>query len=202
MTLSDEERKAKNREYQKEYYSKPDVQAKIKERQERPETKARKKAQHASPEYRAQKKEYVARPETKEKIRMNRLKPENIEKRVKIQRSPEHRAKKAAAVAKTRLKVLQYYSKSLSNSDIPCCHCCGENFHIDFLALDHIAGRNKMDYEPELVKLGYSSKLLGSVLYNWIRDSKFPDGFQVLSNNCNYAKGMKKNKNKCPHERD
>jgi len=59
-----------------------------------------------------------------------------------------------------------------------------------------------MNYEPELVKLGYSSKLLGSALYRWIRDSGFPDGFQVLCNNCNYAKGMKKNKNKCPHERN
>jgi len=130
------------------------------------------------------------------------LRPENIAKQRARNQSPEHKAKKKAATAQTRFKVLEYYSKLLSNSNIPCCRCCGENFHVDFLAIDHISGRHKMNYEPELVKLGYSSKLLGSTLYVWIRKNNFPDGFQVLCNNCNYAKGMKKNKNKCPHERD
>ncbi len=132
---------------------------------------------------------------------MRRLKLENIAKDRARRQKPEVKAKKAASTAKTRLKVLQYYSKHLSNSNIPCCRCCGENSHLDFLALDHIAGKNKMNYEPELVKLGYSSKLLGSTLYVWIRENDFPDGFQVLCINCNFAKGMKKNKNKCPHER-
>ena len=54
-----------------------------------------------------------------------------------------------------RLKILQYYSKQLSKSNIPCCRCCGENSHIEFLAIDHIAGRKEMDSEPELVELGY-----------------------------------------------
>ena len=182
-------------------YARPENIAKAKEYNAKPETKLRKKRQHASPEYVAQKKEYRTKPETKKKIEMNRLRPENIEKRVKQQRSPEHRAKKAVSNAKLRLKVLQTYSKRLSNNNIPCCRCCGENSHIDFLALDHIAGKNKMNYEPELVKLGYSSKLLGSSLYVWLRDNGFPEGFQVLCINCNYAKGMKKNKNKCPHEK-
>jgi hypothetical protein len=61
--------------------------------------------------------------------------------------------------------------------------------------------KSKNYYEPELVKLGYSSKLVASSLYVWIRDSKFPEGFQVLCTNCNFAKGMKKNKNTCPHEK-
>jgi hypothetical protein len=178
----------------------PEYKAKAKEYELKPERIKKKAEQHKSPEYKAQKKEYRAKPETKVKIQTRRLMPENIAKRVERQQSPEHRAKKAVAVAETRWKVLQYYSKTLSNSNIPCCRCCGLDEHMDFLAIDHIGGRNQMNYEPELVKLGYSSKLLGSVLYNWIRDNKFPDGFQVLCNNCNYAKGMKKNKNKCPHE--
>ena len=56
-----------------------------------------------------------------------------------------------------RLEVLQYYSKQHSKSDIPCCRCCGEKSHVDFLAIDHIAGRKEMDSKPELVKIGYSS---------------------------------------------
>jgi len=143
----------------------PKYIAKAKERREKPENKAREKERNQSPEYRAREKEYHGRPETKAKIRELRLRPENIAKRKKRERSPEHKAKKAAATAKTRFKVLQHYSKRLSNSNIPCCRCCGENSHVDFLAIDHIAGRNQMNYEPELVKLGYSSKLLGSTLY-------------------------------------
>jgi len=99
-----------------------------------------------------------------------------------------------------RLKVLQHYSKSLSNSDIPCCRCCGENFHIDFLALDHITGRKEMDSEPELKKLGYSSKIRAGTLTKWIIDNNYPDGFQILCNNCNQAKFQSKN-NTCPHKR-
>ena len=57
-----------------------------------------------------------------------------------------------------------------------------------------------MDSIPELVKLGYSSKLQGGDLHNWIIKNNFPDYFQILCQNCNFAKGMKKNNNKCPHE--
>jgi hypothetical protein len=71
---------------------------------------------------------------------------------------------------------------------------------MDFLALDHIAGRRQMDSEPELIKLGYSSKLESHALVNWIIRNNFPEGFQILCHNCNTAKGMKKNDNICPHE--
>ena len=100
-----------------------------------------------------------------------------------------------------RLKILQYYSKQLSKSNIPCCRCCGENSHIEFLAIDHIAGKKEMDSEHELVKLGYSSALDGKKLVNWIIKNNFPDVFQILCHNCNVAKGYSKNRNKCPHEK-
>ena len=57
-----------------------------------------------------------------------------------------------------------------------------------------------MDSEPELVRMGYKSKLKDTKLFNWIIDNNFPEGFQVLCTKCNFAKGMKKNKNKCPLE--
>ena len=100
-----------------------------------------------------------------------------------------------------RLKILQHYSKRLSKSDIPCCRCCGENFHIDFLAVDHIAGIKKMDLEPELVELGYSSSMGATNLMHWIIVNNFPKGFQILCHNCNFAKGIVRNNNKCPHQK-
>ena len=154
MVQTDEERKAKQREYK----SRPEVKAKVKERNSRPETKARQK-------------EWNNRPE-------NRTKQKN--------KRDDY-----------RLKVLQYYSKVLSNSDIPCCNCCRES-HIEFLSVDHIAGKKQMDSEPELVKLGYSSKLQGMSLIKFIIDTNFPKGFQILCTNCNVAKGMPKNNNECP----
>ena len=66
--------------------------------------------------------------------------------------TPWYKAKKNETRANNRLKVLQYYSKQLSKSDIPCCKCCGENSHTEFLALDHIAGRKEIDSKPKLVR--------------------------------------------------
>ena len=97
-----------------------------------------------------------------------------------------------------RLKILQYYSKQLSKSNIPCCRCCGENSHIEFLAIDHIAGKKEMDSEPELVKLGYSSLKREKDLQYWIIKNNFPKGFQILCHNCNVAKGLY---GECPHEK-
>ena len=89
-----------------------------------------------------------------------------------------------------RLKVLQEYSKRHSNSNVPCCNCCGENSFIEFLDIDHITGRYEMDSEPELVALGYSSKLQSKYLNKWLIDNNFPEGFQILCKNCNGAKGV------------
>ncbi len=58
-----------------------------------------------------------------------------------------------------------------------------------------------MDSERELVKLGYSSSKRGQVLHKWVIENNFPKGFQILCHNCNYAKGIKRNKNKCPHQK-
>ena len=104
-------------------------------------------------------------------------------------------------VQKARREYLRYdVMMQLSNDDKPKCACCGLNEHTNFLALDHIAGRNEMDSEPELVKLGYSSKLKSIKWFNWLIENNFPKGFQILCKNCNQAKAFLKNKNQCPHE--
>ena len=96
-----------------------------------------------------------------------------------------------------RLKVLKHYSKNLSNSDIPCCNCCGENSNLKFLSIDHIIGKTEMDAIKELVKIKYSSKLRDIKLTRWIIKNNFPKGFQILCHNCNSAKGYYGN---CPLE--
>ena len=115
-----------------------------------------------------------------------------------VQTDEERKASKKGLPA-IRLKVLQHYSKVLSNSDIPCCRCCGENSYTEFLDVDHIAGKKQMDSIPELVKLGYSSTKSGGGLHRWLIDNNYPDGFQILCKNCNGAKSKSKD-NKCPME--
>jgi len=130
------------------------------------------KERQSSPEFKAKVKEHNSRPEVK--------------------------AKRKERQQTMRLKVMQYYSKHLSNSDIPCCWCCEEKSHIEFLAIDHIAGRKEMDSDTKLVKLGYSSSLTGGKLQTWIIENNFPEGFRVLCHNCNSAIGFY---GKCPHEK-
>jgi len=175
MVQTDEERKANAKAYSKEYRDKPENKAKQKVRA----------------------KEYNSKPENKAKATERLKTPEYRAVRRKRQTRPENKTKDKAYRENKRLKVLQYYSKRLSNSDIPCCNCCGET-QMEFLAVDHIAGRRQMDSEPELLKLGYSSKIhIGLSLVIWLTKHIFPDGFQILCHNCNQSKGYY---GKCPHE--
>jgi hypothetical protein len=113
--------------------------------------------------------------------------------------TPEFRAKGITLHNNERLKIFQEYSKRLSKSDIPCCNCCGLNSHVDFLSIDHVLGRVEMDHIPELVEIGYSSKFTTVALRDWIVDNDFPEGFQILCHNCNFAKAYPRNNGKCPH---
>ena len=210
--------KVKEKEYSKKRNQMPEVRAKQKASKmtpeykayqkeynkkynQTPERKAQMKKYKQKPEYKAQQKEYRNKPEIKAKEKARTSKPE-YQARVKARTStPEYKAKRKSKRYSERLKVLQYYSKRLSKSNIPCCRCCGENFHIDFLAVDHIAGMKKMDFEPELVELGYSSSMGTNNLVHWLIVNNFPTGFQILCHKCNFAKGIIRNNNKCPHQK-
>ena len=163
-----------------------------------PKAKATRKKYNNSDKRKAKRKE----PEVIAKVKVWQIKydsdPKNKLRKKKYAHSPITLARRKTMRDERRLEVLQYYSKRLSKSNIPCCRCCGENSHIEFLAIDHIAGRKQMDSEPELIKLGYSSKLDGNGLVNWLTLNDFPEGFQILCHNCNAAKGYY---GKCPHER-
>jgi hypothetical protein len=205
----------------KEYNSRPenDVRRKLREQSSkykarakaynaRPEVKAKRKTYQQTSEYKEMKKEYTKayyeKSENKERRRLverkRKTRPEVKAHRKKYQQIPENMAKVKKTREDKRLKILQHYSLSLSNSNIPCCNCCGENFHTDFLAIDHVLGRKEMESIPELVSIGYSSKLEGENLMRWIMKNNFPEGFKILCHNCNMAKGMKKNNYTCPHE--
>ena len=135
-------------------------------------------------------------PDYLERQRKNRQK--NLEKyRSKARKSYEKNKSKISIQAITRYdklrnEVLTGYSKG-----IPKCSCCRIEGNL-FLEIDHIAGRKQMDSETELVKLGYSSKLLGVPLLHWLKNNNFPKQFQILCHNCNYAKFRL---GKCPHEK-
>ena len=152
------------------------------------ERKGKDKARRQTDAYKAMEKKRAASPKTKAT-------------RKKRRQTPQGRAEaKARSIveASIRLKVLLAYSKRHSNSDIPCCACCGLTSHLDFLNIDHVLGKKQMDSIPELVAIGYSSELKYKKLINWIIEHDFPEGFQILCQNCNFAKGMKKNNNECP----
>jgi hypothetical protein len=174
--------KEKLREY--DHSQKRKDQRKI--NRDKPENKAKVKLRHSTTAYRTSEKERQQRPENIVKEKIRNATPKRLE---------QQKAKKILE-AILRLNVLVGYSKRLSNSDVPCCNCCGENTAVEFLAIDHIAGKKQMDSIPELVKIGYSSKLKGRKFLNWITDNDFPDGIQILCHNCNVAKGLY---GKCPH---
>ena len=224
MVQTKEERKAKRKEYslrpevkakRKEFADRPEVKAKRKEYRERPEVKAKRKAYSKvyleKPEVKAKRKsydsrpgkkaktqEYNAKPETKARKKEYSLRPEIKAKAKEYRDRPENRTRIIDSHQKIRSNVLQKYSKRLSNSNVPCCRCCGINVHVNFLAIDHIAGKKQMDSEPELVKLGYSSTMQTNTLQRWIIENKFPKGFQILCHNCNKAKANPINNNECP----
>ena len=203
--------KPRKKEYDTAYNQRPEVKARKKrwsrtpenkairrERELTPKYKAKAKERRAKPENKAKQKEYDSRPERKARKKEHDSTPERKAYFKKYQQLPKYKAGQKEHADNIRLKVLQYYSKHLSKSDIPCCRCCGEKSHIGFLALDHIAGRKEMDSESGLVKLGYSSSMVKTVLSNWIIKNNFPKGFQILCHNCNSAKGFY---GKCPHEK-
>lgn len=83
---------------------------------------------------------------------------------------------------KARLIALSHYSEG----EIMC-KCCGESNTV-FLTLDHINGKGSLHRK----KVGS-----GRVFYRWLKKNRYPEGFQVLCFNCNYAKYRK---GVCPHQ--
>lgn len=77
--------------------------------------------------------------------------------------------------------VLRHYSPDLK---CQCPKCPYPHVGVKFLSLDHINGR------------GTHGRDIRRRLYQWVKNNKFPDGFQVLCFNCNLGKSSY---GKCPH---
>lgn len=86
--------------------------------------------------------------------------------------------------ADRKLKVLVHYS-----GNPPRCACCGEQY-LEFLTVDHVGGNGNNHRR----KNGLDG---GNAFYLWLIRENYPQGFQVLCMNCNFAKGKY---GYCPHQ--
>jgi len=68
---------------------------------------------------------------------------------------------------------------------LPMCACCGEK-HVEFLTIDHIKNDGAK----------HRKQIKGTSIYGWLERNDFPEGFQVLCRNCNWAKCF----GNCPHD--
>jgi len=175
----------------RELASRPEVKAKNRERTSRPENKVRRSEYNSRPERKAKNRERSSRPENKLKDKEYASRPEVVARRRELASRPEVKVKKNVEEKKRRkiwkLKTFSVYSKRHSNSEIPCCRCCGQNSHIDFLTIDHIDGRKNLPKEQQNLK--------AHGLISWLTRNNYPEGHQILCWNCNVAKGDKE----CPH---
>ena len=60
------------------------------------------------------------------------------------------------------------------------CNCCDE-VELNMLTIDHINGFGNKHRRKEGIKTGNST-------YQWLKKNNYPDGFQVLCWNCQFAK--------------
>lgn len=83
-----------------------------------------------------------------------------------------------------KIKIINHYSKGKM-----CCSCCGEKI-LEFLTVDHLNN----DGTKHRKKIGVKN---GKGFYDWIIKNNYPEIFQILCWNCNWAKWRYKI---CPHK--
>ena len=72
------------------------------------------------------------------------------------------------------------------------CACCGED-RIEFMSVDHIEGGGNEHRRKVAGGRG------GTGFYQWIIRNNYPEGLQILCENCNQSKGRY---GYCPHEKN
>lgn len=91
------------------------------------------------------------------------------------------------ATSKQRRVQLRRDALQAYGGEDPQCSCCGEA-HEEFLALDHVNNDGS-----KCRRLGPGA---GTDTYLWLKKQGYPEGFQVLCHNCNWAKHLYGN---CPY---
>lgn len=193
MVQSDEERKAKQREYYQKHKEHLKAEAKKnyrnnhqknveyrrewyrKNRIQQIEQRKKYHQEHRDEMIQKSKKYYEKNKESiKLKNREYRIKNADILKPKKRKRAKELQQEQ-------KLVVFEYYS----NGKIEC-ECCHES-NIGFLSLDHIHGGG-----------GKHRKAINSNTYKWIINHNFPTGYQILCMNCNWGRRIN---GICPHQK-
>lgn len=80
-----------------------------------------------------------------------------------------------------RLEIIDHYGGA--------CACCGETRY-EFLTVDHV--------NNDGAKHRRETKMGAGICY-WLKKNNFPEGFQILCMNCNWAKSRY---GECPHMRE
>ena len=142
-----------------------------------------KKHEYYKKDYLKNKKKRLA----KSKEYNDRVKPDRKEYDRKYRNRPEVKTH-ASDYRKNKTKLTKHQVFIHYSNGVIQCACCGE-LEIGFLTIDHINGRKQHNHKKTM---------LGVVLYQWIITNNYPDGFQVLCMNCNWAKGRL---GICPHQR-
>ncbi len=109
---------------------------------------------------------------------------------VQLYCSKEHRL---LAIRNLRITARRTHSNKLRDAALfryggqpPTCACCGES-NKEFLSLDHVKNDGNL----------HRKTFTGSI-YQWMKNNNYPNGFQVLCHNCNFAKAWY---TECPHKR-
>jgi hypothetical protein len=159
------------------------TEAKLQEKRERNAAYMRRVAAARTPEEKAA---FLAKRRTSEASQQREVRRANPEKFRALYKSyywanPEKaRGSQREYRAKIRSLVFGHYGTW--------CVCCGEN-EPEFLSIDHIAG------DGAAKRSEHGS---GASFYYWLVSHDFPQGFQVLCYNCNFAKRTYK---ECPHSK-
>lgn len=129
-------------------------------------------------------------PEWKLKYAANWRKKHPEEAKISVekwrQRNPEKmKTYRHNQVIRRKQKVFFHYG----NGKVQCA-CCGETT-FEFLTVHHLNGGGSK-HRREIGCQG------GDRIYRWLVQNNFPDGFQVLCMNCNWAIGQF---GYCPHEK-
>lgn len=96
-----------------------------------------------------------------------------------------------------RLEALTYYS-----GGTPKCSCCGDT-HLIFLTMNHVGGDGAEHRRTEFGSSGEPGGRNGGyggshMLWTWLKRNGYPDGFEVLCFNCNFAQYW----GGCPHKEE